>query len=132
MKVDLLGAKCLPSAGPIDQAVVPLVGLPSASVQSKAAPPQSWTSIPRCFLYHSHSAFGSLALMKMPPMPVTLRIRTSEVGSASPLLLRPFRHQLPQGRHRDRRRLVRHGPALRDLIERVAERRHRLEQPPGP
>src|SRR5260221_14232261 len=77
MKVDLLGAKCLPSDGPIDQAVVPLVGLPSESVHSKAAPPQGWTSIPRCFLYQSHSALGSLALMKMPPMPVTLFIRAS-------------------------------------------------------
>src|ERR1041384_409910 len=80
MKVALLGAKCLPSAGPIDQAVVPLVGLPAASVQSKAAPPQLCTSIPRCCLYHALSALGSLALKKMPPMPVTLRTRTSDVG----------------------------------------------------
>src|SRR4051794_6250173 len=79
MKVDVLGAKCLPSAGPTDQTVVPRVGLPAESVQVKAVPPQGWTSIPRCFLYQSHSVFGSLALMKMPPMPVTLRIRTSDV-----------------------------------------------------
>src|SRR5579864_3865212 len=82
MNVDLLGAKCLPSAGPIDHAVVPLKGLPLASVHSKAAPPQDWTSIPRCVLYQSHSALGSLALRKMPPMPVTLRIRTSDMGDA--------------------------------------------------
>ena len=53
------------------QAVVPATGLPSASVQSKAAPPQAWTSIPRCCLYHACSAGASLALKKMPPMPVT-------------------------------------------------------------
>src|SRR5580700_7348054 len=64
----------------MDQTVVPLAGFPAASVQVKAVPPQSWTSIPRCFLYQAHSAFGSLALKKMPPMPVTLRISTSEVG----------------------------------------------------
>src|SRR5690349_18771324 len=83
MNVDLLGAKCLPSAGPMVHAVVPLNALPSASAHSKAAPPQSCTSIPRCFLYHAHSAFGSLALMKMPPMPVTLRMRTSDGGVSS-------------------------------------------------
>src|SRR5690348_280468 len=80
MKVDLLGAKCFPSAGKTDQTVVPLVGLPAESVQVKAVPPQGWTSMPRCFLYHSRRALGSLALMKMPPMPVTLRIRASERG----------------------------------------------------
>src|SRR5213075_1647351 len=80
MKVDLLGEKCLPSAGPIDQAVVPLIAFPSESVQSKAAPPQGCTSIPRCFLYQSHSALGSLALMKIPPMPVTLRIQPPDVS----------------------------------------------------
>ena len=41
MKVDLLGAKWLPSAELTDQIVVPLVGLPAESVQVKAVPPQS-------------------------------------------------------------------------------------------
>jgi len=31
----------------MDEAVVPATGLPSPSVQSKTAPPHSWTSIPR-------------------------------------------------------------------------------------
>ena len=35
MKVDELGAKCPPPAAPIDQMVVPHVGLPAASVQVK-------------------------------------------------------------------------------------------------
>src|SRR5438477_3225765 len=77
MKVDLLGAKCLPSSGPMSQAVVPLVGLPAASTQSNAAPPQACTSIPRCRLYQACSALGSLALKKIPPMPVTLLIDAS-------------------------------------------------------
>src|SRR3954470_6554973 len=93
MKVDVLGANCLPSAGPIDHAVVPLAGLPSASAQSKAAPPHACTSMPRCFLYQSHSALGSLALMKMPPMPVTLRIRP-------PMLSGVPRRWMPCGRKR--------------------------------
>src|SRR3954468_20356704 len=72
MKVDLLGAKCLPSAGPINHAVVPPVGFPAASVQVNATPPHSWTSIPRCCLYQARSATGSFALKKIPPTPVTL------------------------------------------------------------
>src|SRR5476649_435253 len=71
MKGAELGAKCLLSCGLINQAVVPATGLPSPSVQSKAAPPQSWTSIPRCRLYQACRAGASLALKKMPPMPVT-------------------------------------------------------------
>src|SRR6476659_3534351 len=81
MKLDLLGAKWVPSAGLTDQMVMPVVGLPSPSVHVKAAPPQSWTSMPRCFLYQAHKAFGSLALMKMPPMPFTLRM-LSPLGAA--------------------------------------------------
>src|SRR6185295_790432 len=77
MKVDLLGAKCLPSAGPINHAVVPLVGFPAASVHVNAAPPHSWTSIPRCRLYQARSATGSFALKKIPPTPVTLFIQAS-------------------------------------------------------
>src|SRR5436189_3482460 len=80
MKVDLLGAKCLPSAAPINHAVVPLVGLPAASVQANAAPPHSWTSIPRCCLYQARSATGSFALKKIPPIPVTLFIEPPKCG----------------------------------------------------
>src|SRR6202035_5849257 len=71
MKVAALGANWSPCAEPIDHTVVPATGLPSPSVQSKAAPPHSWTSIPRCRLYQACSAGASLALKKMPPMPVT-------------------------------------------------------------
>src|SRR2546426_11636010 len=71
MNAALLGAKLSPSSGPIDQIVVPAAGLPSASVQVKAAPPQSCTSIPRWVLYQACSAGASLALKKMPPIPVT-------------------------------------------------------------
>src|SRR5438105_6120131 len=79
MKVDLLGANCSPSAAPMDHTVVPFVGLPAASVQLNAAPPHSWTSIPRCFLYQAWSATGSLALKKTPPIPVTLFIEPPKV-----------------------------------------------------
>src|SRR5713226_2419318 len=71
MKVAVLGAKWSPCAEPMDQIVVPATGLPSPSVQVKAVPPHSWTSIPRCRLYQACSAGASLALKKMPPMPVT-------------------------------------------------------------
>src|SRR5437588_12470324 len=81
MKVAVLGANWPLCAEAIDQAVVPATGLPSPSVQVKAAPPHSWTSIPRCRLYQACSAFGSLALKKMPPIPVT-RFREPPVGVA--------------------------------------------------
>src|SRR6266568_5989191 len=71
MKVAVLGANWSPCAELIDQTVVPATGLPSPSVQVKAVPPHSWTSIPRCRLYQACSAGASLALKKMPPMPVT-------------------------------------------------------------
>src|SRR5262247_3303249 len=74
MKVALLGAKCSPSAAPIDHTVVPFVGLPDASAHVNAVPPHAWTSIPRCRLYQARSATGSFALEKIPPMPVTLFI----------------------------------------------------------
>src|SRR5262245_361591 len=70
----LLGAKLPPL--PTDQIVVPAIGLPASSVQLKGAPPQSCTSMPRCFLYQAPSAAGSLALKKMPPMPVTRFMRS--------------------------------------------------------
>src|SRR5438552_5708359 len=71
MNVAVLGANCSPCAEPIDQTVVPATGLPSPSVQVNAVPPHAWTSIPRCRLYQAWSAGASLALKKMPPMPVT-------------------------------------------------------------
>src|SRR2546430_3046771 len=74
MNEEVLGAKSLPPTSETDQTVVPAVGCPSASVQRNAVPPQSWTSIPRCNLYQARSDTASLALKKMPPMPVTLFI----------------------------------------------------------
>src|SRR4051812_38797133 len=80
MKVAVLGANWSPCAEPIDQTVVPATGLPSPSVQVKAVPPHSWTSIPRCRLYQACSAGASLALKKMPPMPVTRFIEPPRSG----------------------------------------------------
>src|SRR5437773_5292204 len=71
MKVAVLGANWSLCAEAIFQTVVPANGLPSPSVQLKAAPPHSWTSMPRCRLYQACSAGASLALKKMPPTPVT-------------------------------------------------------------
>src|SRR6185295_15809732 len=80
MNVAVLGANWSLCAEAIDQAVVPANGLPSPSVQVKAAPPHSWTSIPRCCLYQACSAGASLALKKMPPMPVTRFIEPPRSG----------------------------------------------------
>src|SRR5437899_1970408 len=80
MKVAVLGANWSPCAELMDQTVVPATGLPSPSVQVKAVPPHSWTSIPRCRLYQAWSAGASLALKKMPPMPVTRFIEPPRVG----------------------------------------------------
>src|SRR5712671_485701 len=80
MKAAVLGANWPLSAEAIFQAVVPATGLPSPSVQSKAAPPHAWTSIPRCRLYQACSAGASLALKKMPPMPVTRFIESPRLG----------------------------------------------------
>src|SRR5207344_3394978 len=74
MKDDVLGANWSPAALNTDHAVVPPVGLPLSSVQSNAAPPHFWTSMPRCSLYQAPSATGSFALKKIPPIPVTLFI----------------------------------------------------------
>src|SRR4051794_14108430 len=71
MKDAVPGANWLLCAEPMDQMVVPAIGLPSPSVHGKAVPPQAWTSIPRCCLYQACNAGASLALKKMPPMPVT-------------------------------------------------------------
>ena len=54
---------------------MPATGLPSASVQSKAAPPQAWTSTPKCRLYQARSDGASLALKKMPLMPKGTTVR---------------------------------------------------------
>src|ERR1700722_6351068 len=80
MKVAVLGAKWSPCAEPMDQTVVPATGLSSPSVQRKAVPPHSWTSIPRCRLYQACSAGASLALKKMPPMPVTRFMKPPRTG----------------------------------------------------
>src|SRR3954462_14257323 len=76
MNVALLGANCLLCSEVISQAVVPPTGLPSSSTQLNDAPPQSWTSIPKCRLYQACSALGSFALKKIPPIPVTRFIDT--------------------------------------------------------
>ena len=57
--------------GALVHAVVPAPSGLSAFFQRNAAPPQACTSIPRCALYQAPSAFGSFALKKIPPMPVT-------------------------------------------------------------
>src|SRR5438105_13462709 len=80
MNVAVLGANWSLCAEAIDQAVVPASGLPSPSVQVKDAPPHAWTSIPRCRLYQACSAGASLALKKMPPMPVTRFIEVPRSG----------------------------------------------------
>src|SRR5918995_1031349 len=77
VKLAALGAKWSPTVPLTDQIVVPFVGLPESSVQVNATPPHSCTSMPRCFLYQAINAAGSLALKKMPPMPVTLFIAPS-------------------------------------------------------
>src|SRR4030088_1757252 len=88
MKGAVLGANWSLCIEAIFQAVVPATGLPSPSVQVKDAPPHSWTSIPRCCLYQACSALGSLALKKMPPMPVTRFIEgpRSSVGEGKCIL----------------------------------------------
>src|SRR5262245_37726148 len=88
-----LGAKESPSAAPTDQIVVPLNAAPVSSAHVNTAPPQSSTSMPRCFLYQAPKACGSRALKKIPPMPVTrfigrLRWDDSRVASISHQVLR--------------------------------------------
>src|SRR5437764_15343961 len=109
MKVAVLGANWSLSAEAINQAVVPATGLPSPSVHVKAAPPQAWTSIPRCRLYQARSDRASLALKKMPPMPVTRFIEpprtdggegecvwAAEFAKHNPEPLRPGGHPVRQ------------------------------------
>src|SRR5690242_12957478 len=95
MKDALLGAKWSPPAWLTLQAVVPPVGLPSASVQSKAAPPHSWTSIPKCCLYQAPKALGSFAWKKTPPIPVT-RFISVLPDSPDVLMQPPFDDMTPQ------------------------------------
>src|ERR1700704_2927444 len=80
MKVAELGTKWSSCVELMDQMVVPATGLPSPLVHVNAAPPHSWTSIPRCRLYQACSAGASLALKKMPPMPVTRFIEPPRSG----------------------------------------------------
>src|ERR1044071_6387451 len=81
----VLGANFFESTENRLQAVVPApVGL-SGPFHSKAAPPHGWTSMPKWVLYHAPSAFGSLALKKIPPIPVTRFIVTPWMA-ASPTL----------------------------------------------
>src|SRR5438034_3092417 len=103
MKVDLLGAKCSPSAALIDHTVVPFVGLPASSVQLKTVPPHSWTSIPRCSLYQARSATGSFALKKIPPIPVTLFIAPPKCGQVGAYFVRVAPCHGSSRRHRTRR-----------------------------
>src|SRR5436190_8220176 len=100
----VLGANCLLSALAISQAVVPATGLPSPSLQVKDAPRQSWTSIPRCRLYQACSAGASLALKKMPPMPVTRFIEPPRTGGGEGECI--FCGLMPQLTGRVRRRAV--------------------------
>src|SRR5207249_12276981 len=92
MKVDLLGAKCPPSAALIDHTVVPFVGLPASSVHVKTVPPHSWTSIPRCCLYQARSATGSFELKKIPPIPVTLFIEPPKCRQVGAYCVPPTRY----------------------------------------
>src|ERR1700680_3649943 len=101
MKVAALGAKWSPCDEPIDQTVVPATGLPSPLVHVNAAPPHSWTSIPRCRLYQACSAGASLALKKMPPMPVTRFIKPPRPGSSeTKCVFFGFTNPFSGGRHR--------------------------------
>src|SRR5437868_15463477 len=97
MNVAVLGANWPLCAEAIDQAVVPATGLPSPSLQLKASPPHSWTSIPRCRLYQAFSAGPSLALKKMPPMPVTRFMEAPRSGVkesvlSAAIIVRPAAH----------------------------------------
>src|ERR1044072_1228148 len=80
MKRAVMGANWSLCSGAISQAVVPATGFPSPSVQSNDAPPHGWTSIPRYRSYQACSAGASLALKKMPPMPVTRFMEPPETG----------------------------------------------------
>src|SRR3954463_16179995 len=83
MKGAVLGLKDFASWGKIDHTVtVSLVGS-SARRHGNIAPPISGLpSMPRCFAYHAYIAFGSLALKKMPPRPMT-RFFSSAIPSSS-------------------------------------------------
>src|SRR6478672_11513016 len=62
---------------------------PSLPPHWNTAPPQSETSSPRWSRYHAPSTFGSAALKKIPPIPVTLCMvipARKEKGSGCPAL----------------------------------------------
>src|SRR6202011_4832307 len=72
MKGLVAGSKYLVSAGNNAQTVCPVVSGLSGSRHSKTTPPPSGCGTsPRCSRYHAFNASGSLALKKMPPIPVT-------------------------------------------------------------
>src|SRR5438105_557265 len=116
MNVAVLGANWSLCAEAIFQTVDPATGLPSPSVQLNAAPPHGWTSTPRCSLYQACSAFESLALKKMPPMPVTRFIERPFL-----MLVRP---QPAERRAGDQ--------GVDDAVERVRHRESCALAPPDP
>src|SRR3954463_5678958 len=118
MKVAVLGANWSLCSAAIDQMVVPANGLPSPSVQVKAAPPHSWTSIPRCCLYQACSAGASLALKKMPPIPVTRFIDPPRFGGAE----RDVRPPIPSAHDSME---VKENPRLRVLYSQEGRRKNR-------
>src|SRR6478672_2124732 len=72
MKDAVLGSKYFVSRANADHTVFP-ARLGSASSRQGKDPSAS-IGTPRCFPYHSVKPFGSLALKKTPPMPVTRSI----------------------------------------------------------
>src|SRR5256885_15272503 len=116
MTVAELGANWSLCAAAIFQAVDPATGLPSPSVQVNTAPPHGCTSTPRCCRYHAWSPFGSLALKKMPPMPVTRFIERPFL-----LLVWP---QPAERRAGDQ--------GVDEAVERVRQRESRALAPPDP
>src|SRR6185437_6047802 len=71
MKGAPLGAKYLVSSGNTDQMVTVSCSGSSARRQGNIAPTCGLPLIPRCWAYHSYILFGSLALKKIPPSPMT-------------------------------------------------------------
>src|SRR5437868_14929169 len=78
--------------------------------------------MPRCFLYQAPSALGSLAVKKMPPMPVTRRIQASDFGSRSFCCRSlPLGFQVVGGRDRAGAGVVLAGARQLDHLPDVAE-----------
>src|SRR6185312_3439816 len=76
MKGAPLGAKYLVSSGNTDQIVTVSCSGSSARRQGNIAPTCGLPLIPRCWAYHSYILFGSLALKKIPPSPMTLFVNS--------------------------------------------------------